>query len=55
MKAEGNRRTTSENLLQELLAKVRLDLDRSAYKQWAHLQETATGCSVTNLRSKDAR
>jgi hypothetical protein len=34
MKAEGNRKITSEALLQSLLAKVRLDLDRSAYKQW---------------------
>ena len=34
MKAEGNRTITSEALLQSLLAKVRLELDRSAYKQW---------------------
>lgn len=34
MKAEGNRIITSEALLQSLLAKVRLELDRSAYKQW---------------------
>jgi hypothetical protein len=34
MKAEGNRKITSEALLQSLLAKVRIELDRSAYKQW---------------------
>ena len=34
MKAEGDRKITSEALLQSLLAKVRTELDRSAYKQW---------------------
>jgi hypothetical protein len=34
MKAEGNRKITSEELLQSLLAKVRLELDRVTYKQW---------------------
>ena len=34
MKAEGNRKINSEALLQSLLTKVRLDLDRSACKQW---------------------
>jgi len=42
MKAEGNRKTTSEALLQSLLAKVRLDLDRSAYKQWLTPTESGT-------------
>src|ERR1700733_315119 len=34
MKAEGNRKINSKVLLQSLLTKVRLDLDRSVCRQW---------------------